>query len=130
MTQKELAAFFKRKDTTISGWENGYDDMPLESLILFCNHFNYNIDYVLGLSSTNNKTFEYILNTKSLGNNLKKIHTFNKLSQHQIAQKLTISQSCYSQYETGRNVPTISFLHSFSISFNVSIQNLINERAE
>ncbi len=44
MTQEELGYVFGVKKATISNWENGYDIIPLNKLIKFCNLYDYSLD--------------------------------------------------------------------------------------
>ena len=53
LTQTELGNILGVHNSTVRGWENGYDTMPLSRLVLFSNKFNYSIDYVLGLTKVN-----------------------------------------------------------------------------
>ena len=53
MTQSELGYVFGVNKATVSNWENGYDIIPLNKLIKFCNLYNYSIDFVVGLTRKN-----------------------------------------------------------------------------
>ena len=63
MTQVELGNVFGVSDSTVRGWENAYDTMPLNKLVKFCNLYNYSLDYIVGLSKENKvypkKTFSF-----------------------------------------------------------------------
>lgn len=61
----------------------------------------------------------------SFGDKLKYYRTYHNYSQNQMAQKLGISQSVYSRYESGRIEPPISALKKISSSLNVSIDYLL-----
>lgn len=126
LTQKELGTFFNLSDKTISNWENGYDNIPLEKLICFCNEYKFNIDFILNINMKITQSNKYVLNSKKIGENLKLYRNNFKLSQRKISYILGISQSCYSQYESGLNTPTTTFLYSFCKNFNTSIESIIS----
>lgn len=125
LTQKKLGMILNVAESTVSGWENGYDDIPLEKLIVFCNIYNYNIDFVVGLNNNINQTHKYFINQKKIGENLKIVRKHLHYSQQKVANILQISQSCYSQYENGVSLPTVTFLYSYSKVFNISIENIL-----
>lgn len=49
------------------------------------------------------------------------------LTQEELAEKLNISRSALSKYETGRNDPSLEFLIKFSTFFNVSADYLLGK---
>ena len=62
--------------------------------------YKYSLDFITGLTRDNN----YIavkIDKKRIGSNLKKIRIKLNLSQQQIADECMISQTTYSNYETG-----------------------------
>ena len=74
MTQKELGYIFGVAESTVSGWENNNDIMPLNKLFKFCELYGFSLDYVTGLSKQNIK-YKNIgkLNRIKVGKNLKTI---------------------------------------------------------
>lgn len=126
ITQKELGKILNVKASTISGWENRYDYIPLEKLIKFCNIFKFNIDYVMGLKNVNENFVFLNINKEKIGNNLKKYRKIRNLTQTKLSQKLNISQSCYNQYECGKSTITTSILYAIVIFFNISVYDIIN----
>ena len=88
MTQTELGNIFGVSDSTVRGWENAYDVMPLRKLIRFCNQFNYSVDYILGLTNRN-KTYsdKIIIDEKIMGKKLKSLRKNLGISQQEIADK-------------------------------------------
>ena len=50
MTQKELGYVFGVAESTVSGWENNNDIMPLTKLVKFCDLYGFSLDYVTGLT--------------------------------------------------------------------------------
>lgn len=55
MTQKEFRNLFGVSDSTVRGWENAYDTMPLKKLVKFSNLYGYSLDFILGLTRKNKK---------------------------------------------------------------------------
>lgn len=56
---------------------------------------------------------------------LKELRTENKLKQSDVAEKLFITQTGYSNYENGRTEPNIEMLCKLADLYNVSIDYLI-----
>ena len=53
LKQKDLTTLFNVTYSTISGWETGKDTIPLRQLIKYANKFNFSLDYLFGLTKTN-----------------------------------------------------------------------------
>lgn len=56
---------------------------------------------------------------------LRELRKKHKLTQAQLAQKLFMSQNCYSSYENGRTEPNIEMLCKIANFYNVSVDYLI-----
>lgn len=125
ITQEELGKALGVSRKTVTGWENNYDTMPLSKMVHFSNLYKYSLDYITGLSSKN----EYIkidkLDKKKIGNNLKLLRTKLNLTQQQIADECMISQTTYSNYETGQYLITTLTLYTICYNHNLSIYNII-----
>ena len=61
----------------------------------------------------------------SFGDRLKSYRKYHNYSQCQMAQKLGISQSVYSRYESGGLEPSITTLKKISLCLNVSVDYLL-----
>ena len=128
MTQAELGNVFGVSDSTIRGWENAYDTMPLKKLVKFCNQFNYSIDFVLGLTRKNKKYSDNIkLDKVKIGKNLKSLRDKLDLSQQTIADKCSISRSTYSHYEIGMNLITTLTLYTICKIYKLSIDEFLRK---
>lgn len=125
LSQKELGKQLNVSSKTVSGWETGADSIPLNKLLSFCNKYKFSIDFVLGISRVNTFKKAIVFNKLLTAKNLKTSREKNKLTQVQVAHKLFISQSCYSQYETGISIPKTTFLYNYAITFSVSIDSLL-----
>ena len=82
MTQTELGYIFGVQKATISNWENGYDIIPFNKLIRFCNLYDFSLDYVVGFTKRNKK-YHKIEHTdkKTIGQILKQFRKDLKISQ-------------------------------------------------
>ena len=52
LTQKEVADKLKLKKTTLSGWENGRSEPPMETLVQLANLYGVSLDYLLCRTET------------------------------------------------------------------------------
>lgn len=126
MTQAELGNVFGVSNSTVRGWENAYDTIPLKKLVKFCNQFNYSIDFVLGLTRKNKKYSDNIkLDKVKIGKNLKSLRDKLDLSQQTIADKCSISRSTYSHYEIGMNLITTLTLYTICKIYKLSIDEFL-----
>ena len=128
MTQTELGNIFGVSDSTVRGWENAYDVMPLRKLIRFCNQFNYSVDYILGLTNRN-KTYsdKIIIDEKIMGKKLKSLRKNLGISQQEIADKCSISRSAYSHYEIGISLITTLTLYTLCKNYKLSIDEFLRK---
>ena len=129
LTQKQVASVFNVHESTVSGWETGKDTIPLKKLIKYCELFDYSIDYILYISKFNQK-YESLrqINPKIIGDNLKKLRIKNNHSQEDVANFIKISQSCYSNYEKGKELITTFAIYTISTTYMVSIDKIIGKK--
>ena len=99
--------------------------MPLTKLVKFSNLYKYSIDYILGLSNGNN--FQKIdkIDKKKVGKNLKILRTNLKLTQQQLSDECMISQTTYSNYETGQYLITTLTLYTICKNHNISMYDIL-----
>jgi len=129
MTQKELGYIFGVAESTVSGWENNNDIMPLTKLVKFCDLYGFSLDYVTGLTRSN-YTYSKInkLDRNKIGNNLKKIRTDLNLTQSKLAKECMISQTTYSNYELGIRLITTLTLYTLCKNHNLSMDEVIGKK--
>jgi len=126
MTQDELGYVFGVKKATISNWENGYDVIPLNKLIKFCNLYDYSLDYVCGLSRSNTKYPKMNKVDKNVvGKKLKTLRKELKLTQQQIADECGISRATYCHYEIGMNLISTITLYTICKNHKISIDKFL-----
>ena len=124
MTQQELGYVFGISGSTVAGWENNHDTMPLTKLVRFSNMYKYSLDYVVGLSRTN-EFKEVKLDKNKIASNLKIIRTKLNLTQQQIADECMISQTAYSNYETGLYLINTLTLYTICLKHKLSFYDII-----
>ncbi len=130
MTQKELGNIFGVSDSTVRGWENAYDTIPLKKLVRFCNLYNYSLDYVVGFTRKNKEYNHKIkIDNNLIGKNLKYLRNKLKLSQQKIADICSISRSAYSHYEIGLSLITTLTLYTICKTYNVSMDWLVGRKS-
>ena len=124
MTQQELGYVFGVSGSTVAGWENNHDTMPLTKLVRFSNMYKYSLDYIVGLSRTNNYK-KVKLDRKKIASNLKDIRTKLNLTQQQIADECMISQTAYSNYETGLYLINTLTLYTICLKHKLSFYDIV-----
>ena len=131
LTQKELGFIFGVHETTVSGWETGKDIIPLNKLVKFCSNYGYSLDFVLGLTR-NNTSYSKInkLDKTRIGKNLKTLRKNLNLSQQDIADECSISQTTYSNYELGNYLITTLSLYTICKNHKISADLLIGRKKE
>ena len=125
MTQQELGKIFNVHKSTISCWENGYSIIPFKKLVKFCNLYDYSFDFVCGLSRKNIKYSKYKLNKAYIGKRLKKIRKKLGLTQQQIADECSISQTTYNTYEKGSYLVSTMTIYTICKNHNLSIDTIL-----
>lgn len=64
----------------------------------------------------------------TFGEKLKKLRNDNNITQEQLAEKIYVTRTAVSKWETGRGFPAIDSLKLISGLFGVSIDDLLSER--
>ena len=60
--------------------------------------------------------------------NLKSARLETEMTQKQVASKLDVVESCYANWEQGRTEPNIAMLRKLCNLFDITIDELVNER--
>ena len=129
MTQTELGYVFGVHETTVSGWETGKDIIPLPKLIKFSNLSKHSIDYILKLKKYNTEYLEIKKADKILvGKNLKKIRKELKLTQQELADICSISQTTYSNYELGNYLINTFCIYTIAKKYKLSIDKILGRK--
>lgn len=133
ITQDEVAKRLKRKRSTICGWENDIDHIPIKMLIEYANTYNLSLDYLFGISS-NIWNYEKIIldetNKQEIGRRLKNLRIQNNFTEEKLANILNYSQAAYSYYEAGKNIVSTTVLSGIiKLYKNFSIDELFGRKS-
>ena len=126
LKQQEMAKLLNVPQSCYSRWETGKELIPLRKLVDFCNITNHSLDYVTGLSSSEEKTDskKLILDLEKVGRRLRKIRLKNGYYQHQLAELLNTTQSTISAYEKGETLILTAFAYQIAKQLHISLDEL------
>ena len=91
----------------------------------YSNLYHYSLDYVTGLSRENDYSIIDKLDKNKIGCKLRKIRNDLGLTQQEIADECMISQTTYSNYETGQYLVTSLVLYTICKKHKISIDELL-----
>ena len=128
MTQEELGYVFGVKKATISNWENGYDIIPLNKLVKFCNLYNYSFDFIVGFTREN-KIYPKLnkIDKIKIGKKLKDLRNRLNLTQQQIADECSISRATFCHYELGMNLISTLTLYTICKNHKISMDSFLRQ---
>ena len=130
--QKDIAKLMKVNFTTVSGWETGKDTIPLKRLIEYANYFNYSLDYLFGLTRTNDTNYlPLTINLDLIAKNLKLLRKKHNLTQADVAKKINTTQASYAHYENAINLIPTTFLYNLTLIYSTfSIDELLGRKKQ
>ena len=130
--QKDIAELMKVNFTTVSGWETGKDTIPLKRLIEYANYFNYSLDYLFGLTRTNDTNYlPLTINLDLIAKNLKLLRKKHNLTQAYVAKKINTTQASYAHYENAINLIPTTFLYNLTLIYSsFSIDELLGRKKQ
>ena len=130
LKQKDIAELFNVDFTTVSGWETGKDTIPIRQLVKYANKYNYSLDYLFGLTNTNDESYLPLeIDLDNIAENLRFIRNQHSMRQKDIATKINTNQSTYSHYENADNLIPTTFLYNLSkIYNNYSIDEILGRK--
>lgn len=122
LTQEKVANILGISKTNYNYFENEERFIPLKHLNNYCDYFKVSMDYVFNLSSENiNSKSKVVLNSRVVGDRIRKIRKMKKLTQEELASLLNTSQSTISAYEKGETLIITSFLYELCRRLNISM---------
>lgn len=127
LTQREIAKILGVGKSTYARWETQEEIIPLWHLVKFCEYFKVSMDYILGVSKTNNyNEYDYTkkIDKSIIGTNIKFLRKQHKLTQRDLAQLLNTSQSTICAYENGKTLILTAFAYSLACTFKESVDNI------
>ena len=126
LTQQELANMLKISKSYYNYFETGERIIPLLRLNNYCNKFNVNFDYVLGISNVAIvQTKKFRLKPEIISERIKEIRKKRNMTQNQLADLLNTSQSTISAYENGKTLILTAFLYELCIKLNISSDYIV-----
>lgn len=130
--QKDIAELMKVNFTTVSGWETGKDTIPLKRLIEYANYFNYSLDYLFGLTRTNDTNYlPLTIKLDLIAKNLKLLRKKHNLTQADVAKKINTTQASYAHYENAINLIPTTFLYNLTLIYSsFSIDELLGRKKQ
>ena len=121
MNQEDLGEILGVAKSTVSGWENGHDTMPLEKLGDLSNLSKYSANFILGLTNDKSKCSSKLnINKEDIAKRLKQLRTTIGLSQEFFVAKCKVSRTTYTDYEEGKTLINTITLYTICKVFNVS----------
>ena len=121
LNQKEIAKILNVSQSNYSRWENGKELIPLTKLNLLCNHFQVNMDYVIGISRNSKTTKKYKFDNTIIGHRLKEFRKQNKITQVELAKFLNTTHSTISAYEHGKTTLLTAFALQIVNKYKISL---------
>lgn len=129
ITQLALGKILGVSKQTVSNWENNNDVIPLKNLVRFCNEYNYDIDYVIGLTNKNKGSQNITIDSKVIGDNLRNLRKSLNFTQCKMAKECMISQTAYSNYEQGISLITTMTLYTICKNHNISMNDILKQES-
>ena len=133
ITASSVAEYLGISKTTLSNYINGDAYIPLTHLNQLCNLFHVSLDYLLGLSKSENYDDNIELeelNAKEIGTCLKSIRKDLKISQEKIATLVGVNKSSISRYESGESLILTVVLYTFCKTYHVSSDYIMGKRSQ
>lgn len=131
LKEKEIALILGISNKTVSGYETGYDTIPMKNLINYANAFNFSLDYLFGLTNENKSYQPIIIDKRTIGQNLKELRRINNKTQEYVANKINIAVGAYSNYENGKYLISVRTLKGLIRIYNpFSIDKLFDRKVK
>lgn len=135
LTQQEVAWFVGTTQAVYSKWENGKREPNLEKLTMLACIFNVSIDFLLSeyleISKENYSKLkkQKVEEKKNLFSvRLKELRLQYGFSQEELAKRIGIKQSSYSDWENGKCKPNYVGLEKIADFFGVSLDWLVGRK--
>ena len=125
LLQNDMGEILKVTQSNYSRWETGKETIPLRKLNVLCNYFNVSADYIIGLEKKTKATNKIEINSKEIGQRIRKIRIKNNVTQSELAILLNTSQSTISAYESGKTLILTSFAIQICKTYHVSLDWLM-----
>ncbi len=127
ITQKEMSDILNISRSTYAGYENCIDNIPITKLNDLCEYFKISIDFLSGLSNTNNFISKKNLDPKEIGKRLDDFFNKNNITKTEIANLLNTSPQTIVHITKGRNFIQSLFLYEICKKYNVSMDYFLGK---
>ena len=121
LNQTEMAEILKTTQTNYSKWEKGTQLIPLKKLTILCNYFEVNMDYVIGITRNNSSNGKHNLDSRVIGERIKKLRSKYNITQKDLADLVKTSQSTISAYESGKTIILTAFALQIVNKYKISL---------
>ena len=131
LTKKELAQILGVSSSIYSRWENGKDIIPTKRIYQIANYFEINIDYILGFTNKRTKIVSNDkINMKVFATRITEIRKDFGDTLREMANRLKMSNSTWSGYETGKFLLLGIFLNEICKTTNYSADWILGRTNE
>ena len=130
LTQEEIAKVLKISRSTYKDYELQTSIIPIKHLVTLSDFYHVSIDYILGLTSTQQYKQTYEVDKIKAGQRLKEFRKEHKLTQVKLANILNTTFSSIAFNEKGRNLIATPFLYQICKKYNISADYLLGKTDE
>ena len=113
ITMKQLGSVLGLAESTISQYETGKREPDLKTLTMLADYFSVTTDYLLGKEP------------QVIGSQIIQARWFRNMSQRELAEKLNISTTLLSKYESNHAKPDLQRLRQIAAVLDVSVDSLL-----
>ncbi len=126
LTKMQVSKMLNVSDVTYGKWEHELEQIPTKRLFQFANLFKINIDYLVGLTNIKiPKKEQYTLNIIEVGQHIRELRLELNMTLREIAEILAISNSTWSEYETGTYLIQSTYLINICKKTGISIDYIL-----
>ena len=127
LTQEEIAKVLKISRSTYKDYELQTSIIPIKHLVTLSDFYHVSIDYILGLTSTQQYKQTYEVDKIKAGQRLKEFRKEHKLTQVKLANILNTTFSSIAFNEKGRNLIATPFLYTICSKYYISADYLLGK---
>ena len=133
ITARELADHIQVAESTVSLYENGKGEPNYSTLIKIANYLNVSIDYLLGNDKLQIINGEVRMPNRSktindsVGERIKQLRHSQNITQKELSEVLSKSESTVRMWELGKSEPDLETLKKLAHYFKVSIDYLLDD---
>lgn len=125
LTQDDIAKVLKISRSTYKDYELQTSIIPIKHLVALSDFYHISIDYILGLTSTQQYKQTYEVDKIKAGQRLKEFRKEHKLTQVKLANILNTTFSSIAFNEKGRNLIATPFLYTICSKYYISADYLL-----